>query len=160
MLDGLLGVHPKDPAVLKLRTLVQREQEKHSRAQRLQRELEGLKKLMSEKKYSEVSSRTKELLAEFPDESAFTRLAEFAGAQQAHIEKERLLGKTLSKIRTLFDAGQFEETITAAQEGLKAFPAHSELLHFFQQAEIQQRKLEVRLQIEQRVREIRVKINR
>jgi eukaryotic-like serine/threonine-protein kinase len=160
LLDGLVRTHPKDPAVLKLRNLVQREQEKHARAQKVQRELEALKKLMGEKKYSEVSSRAKQLLDQFPDEVAFTRLAEFANSQQAQIEKERLLDKTLTKIRALFDAGRYEEAIVAAQEGLKAFPGHAQLLHLFQQAEIQQRKQEIRQQIEQRVREIRVKINR
>ena len=160
LLDGLVRTHPKDPAVLKLRTLVQREQEKHAKAERVQRELDAVKKLMSEKKYPEVVSRTKQLLAEFPDEAAFTRLAEFAGSQQAHIEKERLLDKTLAKLKSLFHAGRFEETMGAAEDGLKTFPGHPELLNLYQQAEIQQRKLEIRQQIEQRVREIRVKINR
>jgi eukaryotic-like serine/threonine-protein kinase len=160
LLDGLVRIHPKDQAVLKLRALVQREQEKHARAERVQLELETLKKLVSEKKYSEVSSRTKELLIEYPDETGFVKLAEFANSQQAQIEKERLLGATLTKLRDMFAAGRYEETIVAAQDGLKGFPKHPELLHMYQQAEIQQRKQEIRQQIEQRVREIRVKINR
>jgi eukaryotic-like serine/threonine-protein kinase len=160
LLDGLVRIHPKDPAVLKLRALVQREQEKHARAERVQGELDALKKLMSEKKYSEVSSRAKELLEEFPGEPAFTKLGEFANSQQAQIEKERLLGETLTKVRAMSAVGRYEETIVAAQDGLKAFPKHPELLHLYQQAEIQQRKQEIRQQIEQRVREIRVKINR
>jgi tetratricopeptide (TPR) repeat protein len=160
LLDGLLRTHPKDATALKLRALVEREEEKHARAERVQRELDSLKKLMSEKKYSEVSSRTKELLTEFPGETAFAKLAEFANAQQAQIEKERLLGETLLKIQAMFDAGRFEETMGAAQEALKIFPRHQQLLHLSQQAEVQQRKQEIRQQIEHRVREIRVKINR
>ncbi len=124
LLDALVRAHPKDQAVLKLRALVQREQEKHARAERVQLELEALKKLMSEKKYSEVSSRTKELLVEFPDEAGFAKLAEFANSQQAQIEKERLLGATLAKLRAMLAAGRYEETIAAAQDGLKAFPKH------------------------------------
>jgi hypothetical protein len=160
LLDGLVRAHPKDQAVLKLRTLVQREQAKHARAERVQLELEALKKLMSEKKYSEVASRTKELLVEFPEEAGFAKLADFANSQQAQIEKVRLLGATLAKLRAMLAAGRYEETIAATQDGLKAFPEHPELLHMCQQAEIQQRKQEIREQIEQRVREIRVKINR
>ncbi len=160
MLDNLLRTHPKDQAVLKLRALVQREQEKHARAQRVQRELDALKKLMSEKKYSDVTSRTKDLLLEFPGETAFTKLADFAGAQQAQIEKERLLAETVAKVRAMFDSARYEETMAAAQEGLKAFPKNPDLLQLAQQAEVQQRKQEIRQHIEQRVREIRVKINR
>ena len=160
LLENLLRTHPKDQAVLKLRALVQREQEKHARAQRVQRELDALKKLMSEKKYSDVTSRTKDLLLEFPGETAFTKLADFAGTQQAQIEKERLLAETVAKVRAMFDSARYEETMAAAQEGLKAFPKNPDLLQLAQQAEVQQRKQEIRQHIEQRVREIRVKINR
>jgi hypothetical protein len=159
-LDTLSGSHPNDAAVLKLRTLVQREQEKHAKAERMERELDLLKRLSSEKNYAEVLSRTKQLLAEFPGETNFTRLAEFAKSQQANIEKENLFRKTLETAKALFDSGKFEESIGVCQTGLKNFPANAELLSLYQQGEIQQHKLQVRLQIEQRVREIRVKINR
>ena len=159
-LDDLTESHPNDPAVLKLRALVQREEEKHAKAERVQRELELLKKLTSEKKYPEVLSRTKQLLTEFPGETNFTRLAEFASSQQANIEKDNLLRKTLDEAKALFVSGRFEELIGVTQAGLKTFPANPELLNLYQQGEIQQRKLQIRQQIEQRVREIRVKINR
>jgi hypothetical protein len=66
----------------------------------------------------------------------------------------------LEQARTLFDSSRFKEAIDIAQIGLKTFPANPDLLHLYQQAEIQQRKLEARQKIEERVREIRVKINR
>ncbi len=160
LLEGIAAAYPKDSAVLKLRTLVQREQEKHVRAERMQHELDALKKAMGEKKYPEVISRTKELLVEFPADANFLRLAEFATSQQANIEKELLFRKTLEETKALFDAGRFEEAIGVAQAGLKKFPANAELLSLYQRSEIQQRKLQVRQQIEQRIREIRVKINR
>jgi eukaryotic-like serine/threonine-protein kinase len=159
-LDDLTESHPNDAAVLKLRALVQREEEKHAKAERVLRELELLKKLTSEKKYPEVLSRTKQLLAEFPGETNFTRLAEFASSQQANIEKDNLLRKTLDEAKALFVSGRFEELIGVTQAGLKTFPTNPELLNLYQQGEIQQRKLQIRQQIEQRVREIRVKINR
>src|SRR5271154_1271050 len=159
LLNSLAETHPKDASVLKLRALVEREQEKHANAERLQRELDTLKKLMAEKKYPEVLARTKPLLAEFPGEPNFTRLAEFASSQQAAIDKEQLFRKTVEEAKSLFAANRFEEALRAADKGLQNFPGNLELLSLAQQAETQQRKLEVRQQIEMRIKEIRVKIN-
>jgi serine/threonine protein kinase len=159
-LDALAVVHPKDAAVIKLRAIIRREQEKHARTERIQRELDVLKKILSEKKYSEVVFQAKKLLTEFPGETSFRRLAEFAISQQESIEKELLLRQTLDEAKALFDSNRFKEAIDIAQIGLRTFPANPDILHLFQQAEIQQRKLEVRQQIEERIREIRVKINR
>ncbi len=160
LLDALAAAHPKDSAVIKFRELVQRESENTARAKRIQKELDGLKMLMAEKKYPEVASRAKELLAEFPTDSNVIRLAEFAKSQQAAIEKENLLRKTLQDAKAFFDAGNFEEAIRLTQAGLKTFPANQELLSLYQQSEVQTRKQEVRQQIERRIREIKVKINR
>jgi hypothetical protein len=160
LLDALAVVHPKDAAVAKLRALVHREQEKNARTERIQRELDGLKKLMTEKKYSDVISQAKRLLTEFPGETSLRRLAEFAISQQESDEKELLFRQTLDEAKTLFASNRCKEAIDIVQIGLKTFPANPDLLHLYQQAEIQQKKLEVRQQIEERVREIRVKINR
>jgi hypothetical protein len=160
VVESLVQNYPKDAAVLKLRTLVEREREKHARAERIQRELDALKKLMAEKQYPEVISRTKALLTEFPAESNFVRLAKFAASQQAEIEREMLLQETLEEVKVLFGANRFEEAARTAQNGLRNFPGNLELLTLSQQAEVQQKKLEVRQQIEMRIREIRVKINR
>jgi eukaryotic-like serine/threonine-protein kinase len=160
LLDALAKEHAKDTAVVKLRALVQREQEKHARTERIQRESDSLRKLLSEKRYSEVIAQAKQLLTEFPGETSFRRLAEFAVSQQESDEKESLLRHTLEEAKNLIDARRFKQAIDAAQIGLKTFPANPDLLYLYQQAEIQQKKLEVREQIEERVREIRVKINR
>jgi len=160
LLDALAVVHPKDAGVVKLRALVRREQEKHARTERIQHESEMLKKLMGEKRYSEVVSQAKKFLTEFPGETSFRRLAEFAVSQQESDEKELLLRRTLDEAKSLFDANRFKQAIDVAQIGLRTFPANPDLLHLYQQAEIQQKKVEVRQQIEERVREIRVKINR
>ena len=160
LLDALAAVYPKDPVVLKLRALVQREREKHSRTLRIERELDILKMLMSDKKYAEVISRSKQLLTEFPAETNFRRLAEFAASQQENLEKDQLLRGALQEAQSLFDASRFKDAAAAAQRGLKAFPANNELLNLRQEAEIRQRKQEVQQQIEARIRQIRVKINR
>jgi eukaryotic-like serine/threonine-protein kinase len=160
LLEALAAVYPKDPSVLKLRALVQREREKHSRTLRIERELDILKMLMSEKKYAEVISRTRQLLTEFPAETNFRRLAEFAASQQESLERDLLLRGALQEAQSLFDARRFKEAVAAAQRGLKSFPSSNELLNLRQEAEIHQRKQEVQQQIEARIRQIRVKINR
>jgi serine/threonine-protein kinase len=160
ILDGLAAEHPKDSAVNKLHTLVRQERDKHAKAQRLERELEALKRLMGEKKYPQVMTRAKQLLAEFPGEANLSRLSEFASSRQAEIEKEALFQQKFAETKNLFDAGRFDETMRAAKAALKTFPSNAELQHIYEQAEIQQRKVEVRQKIEQRIREVRVKINR
>jgi hypothetical protein len=160
LLDGLAAAHPKDSAVLKLRTMAQREQEKYARTEKIDKELDALKRLIGEKKYPEVLSRAKALLDEFPTEASVIRLAEFAKSQQAAIDRELQFQKFLQETKVLFDAGRFEEAIGVAQKGLKAFPANQDLLSLYQQSEIQSRKQQVRQQIERRIREIKVKINR
>ena len=117
ILDQLATAHSKDSAVTKLHALVQREQEKHTKAETIQRELDALKKLMGDKKYPEVIARTKELLQQFPAEPNFTRLAEFAASRQASIENDLLLQKVLGEVQTLFNAGRFEECVRSAQSG-------------------------------------------
>ncbi len=160
LLEQLAAAYPNDSAVLKLRGLAQREQEKHARTQRIEGELDILKKLMSEKKYPEVISRTNQLLTEFPAEVSFRRLAEFASSQQENIEKDHLLRNAVDEASALFAARRFKEAMDAAQKGLKTFPARPELLKLHQEAEIHQRKQEVQQRIEDRIRQIRVKINR
>jgi serine/threonine protein kinase len=160
ILDGLSAAHPKDYGVIKLRELARLEQEKHSKAAKLQHELDGLKQLMREKKYPEVIAKAKELIAEFPSEPNFTRLAEFAANRQANIETDLLFNKILQEAKASFKANRFEDAIRSVQDGLKAFPGNPELQALLHEAEIQRKKLQVRKQIEQRVRDIRVKINR
>ncbi|MGB9472022.1 MAG: hypothetical protein WBQ59_21950, partial [Candidatus Acidiferrum sp.] len=160
ILDGLAADHPKDSGTSKLRTLVQREQNKHAKAQRLQRELDALKRLMGEKKYIQVITRTKQLLTEFPSDANLIRLAEFATSQQADIDRESLFKQKFAEAKALFDAGRFDDTMRVLKSALKTFPSNEELQNLYQQSEIQQKKLQVRQQIEQRIREVRVKINR
>jgi serine/threonine protein kinase len=160
LLDGLVASHPKDTGVLKLRALVQREQEKHAQMVRMEREIEALRKLMNERNYPDVIARATVLLKDFPGDTALMRLAEFASNQQAQIETELLHRKIVGETKALFDASRFEETIRSAQNSLKTLPNNPELLDLLQRAETQQKKLQTRQHIEQRIREIRVKINR
>jgi serine/threonine protein kinase len=160
LLDGLSTAYPRDGAIAKLRAAAERDQDKNVKAARIQQELDALKKLMGEKRYPEVISRSKELLAEFPTESNFIRLSEFAASRQANIDRELGLNKILDQARTALDAGRFDETIRLAEEGLKSYAGNAELQGLRKTSEAQQKKLQTRQKIEQRIREIRVKINR
>ena len=160
LLDALAAAHPKDASVLKLRALAQHEHEKHTREERIQRELDALKKLMNERNYPEVISRTSQLLTEFPGETNFRRLAEFAASQQECVEKEVLARKALQEAAAFFDGRRYKECMEAAQNGLRVAPANPELLRIYNDAETLQKKRAVHEQIEERVRQIRGKINR
>ncbi|HEX4379315.1 MAG TPA: serine/threonine-protein kinase, partial [Candidatus Acidoferrum sp.] len=160
LLDALAIAHPKDASVLKLRALAQHEHEKQTKDERIQRELAALKKLMSEQNYRAVIARTEELLTEFPGETNFRRLSDFATGQQESVEKETLVRNALQDAAAHFDARRYKECIEAAQNGLKVVPANPELLRLCNDAETQQKRRDVHEKIEERVRQIRGKIYR
>ena len=160
VLDGLREAHPKDSGIIKLRALALQEKEKQASLERVQGELTALKKLVSEKKYAEVLAQSERIQREFPGNTDLSRLIEFSKAQHAEIERETQQQKSLQEVRKLLESGRFEEAYQAALTGLKTFPDNKELKLLREQADSQQRKLETRQHIEQRIREIKVKINR
>jgi eukaryotic-like serine/threonine-protein kinase len=160
VLEGLLRVNPNDVAVQKLLKLVQRDQEKQRKLDRLQHEWEELKKLVSTKKYPEVIARAERLLEEFPRDSDLVRFVEFARAQQTQLEREVLLRKNCETIQAFIAENRFQDAIRTAAAAVRAFPGSEELLRLQEQAELQDKKQQTRKSIEQRVRDIRVKINR
>lgn len=160
VLDELKAAHPKDAAVQKLRGLVEAERDKQRRAERLKEELEGLKKLVSEKRYAELLTRAELVMAEYPGNTDLTRMIDFARAQQAQIESEKKQRATVDEVQAQLKAAKFEEALRAADSGLRAFPQNTELIHLREQAEAQDRKVRARRMIEQRIKEIKFKINR
>ena len=160
VLDGLRETHPKDSGIIKLQTLALQEKEKQDSLERLQGELKALKKLVSEKKYTDVLAQSERIQKEFPGNTDLSRLIEFSKAQQAEIEREAQQQGILQEVKKLFDSSHFEEAYQAALAGLKTFPDNKELQLLREQADSQQRKLETRQHIEQRIREIKIKINR
>ncbi|MGA9797672.1 MAG: protein kinase [Terriglobales bacterium] len=160
VLEGLLRVNPNDAAVQKLLKLVQRDQEKQSKLDRLQQGREELKKLVSTKKYPEVIARAEKLLQEFPGDSDLLRLVEFARSEQRELEREVLLSKNRETIQALLAEERFQDAVRAATAALRSFPGNEEFRRLQQQAELQDKKQQTRKAIEQRVKDIRVKINR
>ena len=127
VLEGLLRVNPNDASVQKLLKLVQRDQEKQSKLDRLQQEWEELKKLVSTKRYPEVIARAEKLLVEFPGDSDLVRFVEFARTQQSQLEREVQLRKNCETIQGFIAASQFQEAIRAATAALRTFPGNEEL---------------------------------
>jgi len=159
-LEIIREAHPKDSGIIKLRSLVLEEKEKQTALERLQRELSTLKQLVSEKKYPEVLAQSERIQKEFPGNADFGRLFEFSRTQQAQIERESQQQKILQEVKKLFDSAQFEEAYQLALAGLKTFPDNRELQLLKERSDSQQRKIETRQHIEERIREIKVKINR
>jgi serine/threonine protein kinase len=159
LLDPLLAADPDDSAVLKMRAMAQREQETQARLQSKQREWDSLKKLVSEKSWSEVVARCDVLLRQFPGEPDLTRLVEFARKQQAQSEHDSKLRKSVDEVQALILNGRFGDACELARAALQSFPENVEIASLLRQAEARDKKERVRQLIEQRVREIRFKIN-
>ncbi len=160
LLDTLRAADPKNPSVLKLLALVQGEQEKQGKAERLRQEWTVLKELVDGKKYAEVIERAEKLRKDFPNDVDLARLVEFARTQQSQVERESLLGKACERVKSHLAANRYQEAVQAAQQALKTFPGNKDLLLLQQQAELQERKFQTRKAIEQRIRDIKVRINR
>ena len=160
LLDSLLASDPKDSAVLKLRTLAQREQEMQAKSEVLRSEWQVLKNLVSERAYPEAVSRAEKLLSQFPNERDLIRLMEFAREQQAQLENDRRLRSAREQVLELLQANRFAEAVAAARAGLESFPSSAELTALLKRAQAGEKKEMVRQLIERRIREIKVKINR
>jgi len=159
-LDSLLANKPDDSAVLKLRSLAQREQEMQLKSETLHREWEALRKLVSEKSYLVAISRAEELIRRFPGEPDLLRLLEFARAQEQQLENDRLFCAARDKVEALLQANRFPEAAAAARAALESFPENAAFTALLAQAQLHERKETIRQLIERRIREIKVKINR
>ena len=160
LLDSLLATDPKDSAVLKLRTLAQREQETQAKSETWQREWQILKQLVAEKDYATVVSRAENLLQQFTGEADLVRLVEFARNQQAQMANDLRLRSARDQVQEFLQANRFSEAAAAARAGLESFPGDADLTLLLKQAQARQKKEMVRQLIERRIREIKGKINR
>ena len=159
LLDSLLALDSDDSAALKLRTRAQREQEIQANSEALQREWDALKKLVSEKEYSQILARADDLLRRFPGEAGLARLIEFARQQQAEVEKEQRLRSSRDQVEELLQASRFTEAAAAARAALEVFPGNAYLAALLERTQLRKKEM-VRQMMEQRIREIKVKINR
>ena len=159
LLESLLAADPNDSAILKLLNRARREQESQAKSESLQQEWETLKKLAAEKEYAQVVSRAEDLLRRFPGETDLIRLIEFATNQKVELERRQRLRSSLDQVEELLQANRYTEAAAAAHEALDAFPGNAELAALLERAQIRKKEM-VRQLMEQRIREIKVKINR
>jgi len=152
LLDSLLAIDAEDSAVLKLRTLAQREQETQAKSETLQHEWQILKQLVAEKDYATVVSRAENLLRQFPGEADLVRLVEFARNQQAQMANDLRLRSARDQVQEFFQANRFGEAAAAARSGLESFPGDADLTTLLKQAQARQKKEMVRQLIERRIR--------
>ena len=160
LLEVLSTAHQNDAGVQKLRTVVLQEKEKHAKAEKLKSDIAVLKKLVSEKKYPEVLAKADDLAVMYFTSADVARLIQFARSQQAEIERELAVRKALDEGKALLKVNRFDEAARAINVGLKGHSDNRELLNLREQVETQWKKSRTRQQIEQRIREIKVKINR
>ena len=160
VLDPLLAVNVNDPGVLKLRALILDEQEKIARVARRTGEMQILKKLVSDESYETVISRAAALLHDFPDDVDLVRLLDFARSRKEQIDRERRLSQIVEDVQKLIASNQLAKAIAATRHALDSFAGNSELKRLLKQGEGQQKKEYTRLQIQQRVRDIKTKIHR
>jgi len=160
VLDGLLELHPNDPAARKLYKIAQQEHEEQKRLARLQQEREALKNLVNEEKYAEAVARGEKLLHEFSGDFEVSRLVEFARARQTQQEQSARLQQILAELQSSLEGGRYEAALQAAQKGLATFPGDAELLRLREQALTKQKEKDKRDLIERRIRDIRAMIIR
>jgi serine/threonine-protein kinase len=160
LLESARKAQPRDSGIQKLLALAKQDQEEQAAQERLARKLAEVRKLVNERKFAELAADAHKIRAEFPDDSDLTRLVEFAQEQHAQIERDREVKRALDEVKRLFAANRFEDALQAAATALKKFPGLQELVVLKERAGAEQLKLEKRQHIEQRIREIKVRINR
>jgi eukaryotic-like serine/threonine-protein kinase len=160
LLDSLLASQPKDSTVLKLRALAQNEREKQAKSEHLRQEWEALKELTGKEAYPEVVARVEQLLRDFPGDGNLLRLLGFAREQLAQRDRALRLRKALDEVESHLKSNRLAEAIASANLGLESFPQNTDLNRLLEQAATRQKRERTRQAIEQRVRDIKIKINR
>ena len=162
-LDTLLQTYPNEAAAVKLRDLVLQERSEFTRQQRLQKELESLKKLVNEEKFDEAIPSGEALLKEFPEDFELGRLVEFARTQRTQQDQLKRRQARNQEINTKVQANDFDGAIAACQDALKEFPGDAEFKQRLEQANTQQKEFKNRERqklLDDRLRTMRQSIER
>ena len=143
-LESLLQKYPNESAAVKLRDLVVQERTEHGRQQRLQKELDALKKQVNEEKFDDAIGAGEALLKDFPEDFELGRLIEFARTQRTQQEQLRRRQARNQEINTKIQANEFDAAIAACHEALKEFPGDAEFKQRLDQATTQQKEFKNR----------------
>ncbi len=162
-LDELLQRHPQETAAQKLRELVLQERKEHANRLRLQRELQALKRLVSEERYQEAIDLGGGLLKEFPEEFELARLVDYARSQKAQQQIQSRKQAKMRELQQLIEASNFDKAIASGEEALKEFAGDPEIVRLLELARSQQedkKNRERRQLLEQRLEKIKQSIER
>ena len=122
LLDTLRAADPKNQSVLKLLALVQGEQEKQGKAERLRQEWTVLKELVDGKKYAEVIERAEKLRKDFPNDVDLARLVEFARTQQSQVGTRITFGQGMRAGQIPSRGESFSRGRASGPTGFENFP--------------------------------------
>ena len=151
---------PQDTAVLNLLHLAEDERTVEERKQRLRGEIASLRALVNEGKHAEAGRRGEALLKEFPGEFELDELVKFAQAEARRGEQAKRLEDGIRRARKFAEQGGYGDAIRTAEKLLNEFPGNADLLVLCEDAREKQKEKERRRQIEQRIREVRGKLDR
>lgn len=163
ILDDLLQRYPQETAAQKLRELVLQERKEHANRLRLQRELQALKKLVSEEKYQDAIDVGEGLLKEFPDEFELARMVDYARSQKSQQQLQLRKQARILELQELIQANSFDKAIAACEDALKEFAGDTEFLRLLELSRSQQKEQKDRERgqlIEQRLRNIKQSMER
>lgn len=163
-LDALAQEHRNDSSIRNLQALVAREEQEEASQKRLTEELARLRALANEEKLSEAASRGEALLKEFPQD---IELQDFLGYVRSELTQQQQKAgreKWRKEIAAMVDAHRYKEAAEAARAAAKEFPKESGFHLLAADAEAKHAELlereRVQREVQQRIQEIRGRINR
>ncbi len=159
-IEALAKQHPGDSAVQKLRQLALHEQQERQQRRKLESETAALHALVDSGKFSEALSRGDKLLKEFPRDSELAGMVSFARGEMAQLEQKRKAEETLQGISKKLEAEQFKSAVSAAEKAVTRFPGDPAMAAALEQARAKLKEKEDRELLQQRIGEIRARINK
>jgi eukaryotic-like serine/threonine-protein kinase len=159
-IEALAKKHPGDSAVQKLHELVLHERQELQQRRKLESETATLHALVDSGKFSEAVSRGEKLLKEFPQDSELPGLVSFARGELAQLEQKRKAEETLQGIAKKLEAEQFKGAVSAAEKAVTRFPGDPAIAAALEQARAKLKEKEDHELLQQRITEIRARINK
>ncbi len=155
VLTPLVEKYKDDPAVQKLHDHIQQERKIHAQRVRLEREQTALRKLVTEEKYSEAISKGEQLVKEFPEEVELARMVDYARSQQAQIDQARRLKEAVNRVQAIYDKGNWDGVVKAADKELESFPGNQEIRGMLDEARAKIKEKERQEYVEKQIRSIK-----
>jgi len=136
------------------------EQQERQQRRKLESETAALHALVDSGKFSEALSRGDKLLKEFPRDSELAGMVSFARGEMAQLEQKRKAEETLQGISKKLEAEQFKSAVSAAEKAVTRFPGDPAMAAALEQARAKLKEKEDRELLQQRIGEIRARINK